>query len=149
VAKLGVYDRVVSYDAIFTLPAASAVFVDIAGDGAVRSEVYHHLRDALKHSAGVGFTHWNAPGAAKADLPGSAAKLFFTPGHILRRRKEWGGETLASRASKAWRDFLASVKPWLMIEHAAGHAGVERVYLEVLGGRTLPQRAHILSIARP
>jgi hypothetical protein len=41
------------------------------------------------------------------------------------------------------------VKPWLMIERTARLADVERVYLEVLGGRTLPEKAHVLSIAEP
>jgi hypothetical protein len=40
------------------------------------------------------------------------------------------------------------VKPWLVIEHTGGHAGVERVYREVLDGRIPPGKAHVLSIGR-
>jgi hypothetical protein len=41
------------------------------------------------------------------------------------------------------------VKPWLVIEHTTGRAGVERVYREVLDGRTPPEKAHVASIAQP
>jgi hypothetical protein len=127
VAKRGVCDRVVAYGEIAGLPAEPAVFIDIAGDGAVRAAVHGHLRDALRHSALVGFTHWDTLGAAQPNLPGPAPKLFFTPDHVLQRRKEWGGELLGARLSQAWRAFVAYVQPWLGIEHTSGRARVERV----------------------
>jgi uncharacterized protein DUF2855 len=85
----------------------------------------------------------------RPDLPGSAPALFFTPDHILKRRKEWGAEALAARLFEACQSFLGYVKPWLVIEHTGGRAGVERVYREVLDGRTPPEKAHVLSIDRP
>jgi hypothetical protein len=144
--KRGVYDRVVGYEARSSIPAQPAVFVDIAGDGAVRAAVHRHLGDALKHSARVGFTHWNALDATETTLPGPLPKLFFTPDHILKRGQEWGTELLGLRLSEAWRAFLGYVKPWLVIEHTYGNEGVERVYQEVLCGRTPPENAHIVSI---
>jgi hypothetical protein len=149
VGKRGVYDRVLSYEAISSIPADSAVFVDIAGDGAVREAVHRHLGDALRHSARVGFTHWDALAPVATGLPGPAPQLFFTPDHILKRRQEWGAEVLAARLSEAWRGFLGYVKPWLVIQHTTGRAGVERVYREVLDGRTPPEQAHVVSIAQP
>ena len=149
VTRRGVYDRVVSYEAIPSLADTPAVFVDIAGDGAVRAAVHLRLQEQLKHSARVGFTHWDALGAVEPNLPGPAPKLFFTPDHILKRRKEWGAEALRARLSEAWRGFVGFVKPWLVIEHTAGMVGVERVYREVLEGRTPPEKAHVLSIAQP
>jgi len=149
VDERGVYNRVLSYPAISSIQAQSAVFVDIAGDSAVRAAVHMHLGDALKHSARVGFTHWDALAPVETDLPGPAPQLFFTPDHILRRRQDWGAEVLAARLSEAWRRFLGYVEAWLATEHTAGRAGVERVYREVLDGRTPPEKAHILSIALP
>lgn len=146
VARHGAYDRVLTYDAISALPDAPTVFVDIAGDSKVRAAVHNRLRDALKHSARVGFTHWDAPGTAEAGLPGPAPTLFFTPDHIIKRRKEWGGEVLKARLSAAWGEFLAHVAPWLVIEHATGRSAVERIYRDVLEGKVSPERAHVLSI---
>jgi hypothetical protein len=102
----------------------------------------------LRHSALVGLTHWDALGPVEPDLPGAAPTLFFTPDHIVKRRKEWGAEVLGARLSGAWQGFLRYVKPWLIIDHTGGASGVERVYQEVLEGRTPPQKAHVLSIGR-
>ena len=108
VGKRGVYDRVLSYEAISSMPA---VFMDIAGDGAVRAAVHRHLGDDLKHSARVGFTHWDALAPVETGLPGPAPRLFFAPDHILERRQECGAELLAARLLEAWRGFLGYVKP--------------------------------------
>jgi hypothetical protein len=108
VGKRGVYDRVLSYEAISSMPA---VFVDIAGDGAVRAAVHRHLGDDLKHSARVGFTHWDALAPVETGLPGPAPRLFLAPDHILERRQECGAELLAARLLEAWRGFLGYVKP--------------------------------------
>jgi hypothetical protein len=129
------------------MPAESAVFVDIAGDGAVRAAVHTHLGDALKHSARVGFTHWDALAPVETGLAGPTPRLFFTPDHILERRQEWGAELLAARLSAAWRGFLGYVKPWLVTEHTIVRADVERMYRKVLDGRTPPEKAYVESIA--
>jgi len=149
VGKRGMYDRVLSYEAISSIPVEAAVFVDIAGNGAVRAAVHRQLGGALQHSARVGFTHWDALAPVETGLPGPAPKLFFTPDHILMRRQEWGAEALAARLSRAWCGFLDYVKPWLVIEHTTGSGGVERVYREVLDGRTPPEKAYIVSIVQP
>jgi hypothetical protein len=146
VMQRGVYDQVLPYTAVSSLAAEPSVFIDIAGDAKVRGAVHRTLAGSLKHSARVGFTHWDALDSADTALPGPSPKLFFTPDHIVRLRNEWGMETLALRLAEAWQGFLAYVTPWLGMEHAAGKAEVERVYLEVLGGKTPPDRAHLLSV---
>lgn len=125
---------------------APSVFVDLAGDAKVRTAVHRALGDSIKHSARAGFTHWDALGPAESSLPGPAPKLFFTPAHILTRREQWGAESLRMRLVDAWRGFLAYITPWLGIELTAGRCGVERIYCEVLDGRTPPERAHVLAI---
>lgn len=146
VAQRGVYGRVLAYPAISSLSDRPTVLVDIAGDAAVRASIHWHLRESLRHSALVGLTHWDALGPTEPDLPGPAPTLFFTPDHIVRRRKEWGTEVLGTRLSEAWQGFLGYVQPWLLVEHAGGKASIERVYREVLEGRTPPEKAHIMSI---
>src|SRR5262245_722850 len=149
VERRRVFDRVLGYGAIPAIAAAPAVFVDIAGDGAVRAAVHRDLGEALQHSARVGFTHWHALTPMQTGLPGPAPQPFFTPDHILKRRQQWGAELLAARLSTAWRGLLGYVKPWLVIEHTTGRAGMERVYGEGLDGRTPPEKAHVVSIAGP
>jgi Protein of unknown function (DUF2855) len=57
VEGLGIYGRVVTYDAVDSLDRGPATFVDIAGDGAVRQAVHSHFGAELVHSMAVGVTH--------------------------------------------------------------------------------------------
>jgi hypothetical protein len=80
--------------------------------------------------------HWDASDHAASSLPGPAPELFFAPAHILKRREQWGTENLRTRVADAWAAFLAYIVPWLGIEFTIGRSSVERVYREVLDGRT-------------
>ena len=51
VQRLGLYDTVLSYDAIEQLEAVPNVYVDMSGNQYWR--VHHHLRDNLTNSCGV------------------------------------------------------------------------------------------------
>lgn len=147
VADRGVYDDVIAYDALASLSGTPSVYVDVAGDAKVCAAVHHALQDHLKYSVRAGLTHWDAFEWAVGQLPGPAPQLFFTPDHILRLRKQWGREVLAERLAGAWGDFIDYVAPWLRFEHATGASAMEQVYADVLGGRTTPEKAHLLSIA--
>jgi hypothetical protein len=101
VGKRGVYDRVLSYEAISSMPA---VFVDIAGDGAVRAAVHRHLGDDLKHSARVGFTHWDALAPVETGLPGPAPRLFFGGVARFPRLRQAGSSPSIRSAGPAWSE---------------------------------------------
>src|SRR3546814_17698520 len=54
-----VYDRVISYDQIMTLNAATpSALVDMAGNGAVTRVAHSHVGNELKASIIVGKAHW-------------------------------------------------------------------------------------------
>jgi len=141
-----VCDRVLTYDAIGSLPLEASALIDLGGEVKLRAAVHGRLRDALRYSALAGFTHWDALRVGDASLPGPEPTLFFTPHHILRLRREWGPGVLRARLAEAWRAYLAFVDPWLRYEHRATRAGVEAAYAEVLSGKTPPSNAHILTI---
>jgi hypothetical protein len=145
--RLGRYDRVLTYDRIDGLASdGPAVFVDIAGDARILANVHRRLGPSLARSIGVGLTRGAAPGVAAApDLPGPPPEFFFTPSHILARRQDWGADELRRRLAAAWTSFLAEIGPRLEIVTSTGPGEVERIYAEVLGGRTPPDRAHILA----
>lgn len=146
VGARAVYDRVVTYDAIASLTLEAAALIDLGGDAKLCAAVHERLRDALKWSALAGFTHGDALGASHASLPGPQPMLFFTPDHILRLRREWGGDVLRARLAEAWLAYLAFVAPWLRYEYSATPGGVEAAYAEMLSGKTPPSKAHILTI---
>ena len=145
VEGLGCYDRVVTYDDVESLPDATAVYVDMAGDASVRSAVHHRYGDALAYSSMVGATHWDQGGAGD-DLPGPDPSLFFAPDQARRRAGEWGQDGLDARFGEAWRRYCDASGQWLEVVHGTGPSAVEEVYLEVLDGRTDPSTGHVLSM---
>ena len=76
VRSLGYYDQVVLYDEIASLAKQPAVFVDMAGDGAVTAAVHRHFADALQFDCAIGATHWAAE-RSNAEPAGSEARVLL------------------------------------------------------------------------
>lgn len=146
VEGLGIYDRVVDYDAVASLERGPVTFVDIAGDEAVRRAVHSHFGGDLAHSMAVGVTHWEELGPSGADLPGPAPKLFFAPDRVVKRSKDWGRAGLEQRVADAWHPFCEWIGERIEVVHGEGFDAVRDAYLEVLEGRVAPQTAHVLSL---
>jgi hypothetical protein len=150
VARLGCYDRVVTYDGIESLEREKpAVYVDMSGDGAVRRVVHQHFQDRLKYSCSVGGTHWDALSGA-GGLPGPRPTLFFAPAQVKKRTGDWGPVELQKRIATAWKAFLGAVASpgngWMKVVRGKGAADVQRVYLAMLDGRARPDEGHVLSL---
>jgi Protein of unknown function (DUF2855) len=142
---LGIYGRVVTYDAIGSLEPEPATFVDFAGDSEVRQAVHGRYGDALAHSMAVGVTHWQELGG-DAELPGPTPTLFFAPDRVVKRSEDWGGAGLEARVAEAWHPFCEWTGGWLDPIRGHGFDALQRAYLEVLEGRVDPKAAHVLSI---
>jgi hypothetical protein len=147
VENTGCYDEVITYDDISGLDASvPAAFVDMAGNSSVRADIHTHFKDSLKLSSAVGGTHWDSVGGGQEGLPGPQVELFFAPTHIERRMKDWGGQGFQARVADAWKGFIPETKKWIEVVHTSGAGKVDGVYQEVLGGKTPPNKAHILSL---
>jgi hypothetical protein len=144
---LGVYDHVIAYDELESLPAGRAVYVDMAGDGAVRDAVHRHFGDELVHSAVVGATHHDRLAALPPSLPGPRPAFFFAPDRVAKRSKEWGADALEQRLAAAWRPYVDWTGDWLEVRHGAGPQALEGAYLDLLDGRIDPARADVLSLS--
>ncbi len=146
VEGLGFYDRVLTYDAIASLPRdGDAVFVDMAGDVAVSRAVHSHFGERLKHSSRVGLTHWER-GGAEVDLPGPPPSFFFAPTQAEKRSRDWGPAGVRERMGSAWKRFVETSGDWLRVVHGQGPKDVERVYQRVLEGHARPEEGHVLSL---
>ncbi len=149
VQGLGCYGTVLSYDQVTALDATPAVFVDMAGNAALRRDVHAHLGDALKYSCSVGGTHWDHLGSGR-DLPGPKPILFFAPTQIKKRHADWGAAQLQTRLADAWSGFMVPVMdpqhPWMRVVAGYGAAAVERVYLAMLAGEVKPDQGCVLSL---
>src|ERR1700733_377321 len=143
---LGVYDHVLAYDQLESLPAGRAVYVDMAGNAELRAGVHGYYRDELVHSAVVGATPHDRMGAVPDALPGPRPTFFFAPDRIVKRAGEWGADGLQQRMADAWRPYLTWVDGWLSVIHGHGPDALQSAYLDLLDGRIDPATAHVLSL---
>jgi Protein of unknown function (DUF2855) len=142
--SLGVYDSVVPYEELESLDRDEAVYVDMSGDARVRSAVHGHWGDQLRHSAAVGLTHREDLGGG-AELAGPKPVFFFAPDRLRKRREDWGGEGVNERLAETWSPYTEWTRDWLRVEHGSGPKDVERVYRELLDGKSDPAVGHVLS----
>jgi hypothetical protein len=145
VEELKVYDAIVTYDAIDSLPGDRAVYVDMSGDGGVRSGVHDHYGHRLAHSAMVGMTHWDKM-AQSGDLPGPKPIFFFAPDRIRKRGSDWGTAKLDASVAEAWHPFADWAGGWIEVERVEGNDEIERVYLQLLDGEIDPKTGHVVSL---
>lgn len=146
VENLGCYDQVIAYDQIASLPTdMPVVYVDMAGNAPLRSTLHHHFADNMKYSCAVGGTHWNQMAGA-GQLPGARPTLFFAPAQIKKRNVDWGPNGVQDRFAAVWRDFLPHAKTWMTVKHEQGADAVERVYRDMIEGRSRPDQGHVLSL---
>ena len=146
VESLGIYGRVVAYDAIDSLERGPATFVDTAGDGAVRLAVHSHYGEKLVHSMAVGATHWEDLGAGAGELPGPTPTFFFAPDRVVKRSQDWGRAELETRVADAWHPFCEWTGGWLETIPGVGFDAVRDAYLDVIEGRVDPKHAHVLRL---
>jgi hypothetical protein len=146
---LGCYDELLAYDQVTTLdPALPTVYIDFAGNAALRRAVHTHFGAALRHSSAIGGTHWDALsgalGGAGGGLPGPRPTLFFAPAQSQKRSapppEGWGPSGLQQRLSAAWGSFLARVQqaddPWLGLLPLRGGAALTTAWQDLVAGRT-------------
>ena len=152
VRSLGCYDEVRLYDEVLNLPAqASTVYVDFAGNAALRLAVHTHFGDALTFSSSIGGTHWEDVGGAR-DLPGPRPTLFFAPAQVKKRSapppEGWGGAELQRRIAAAWTQFIAQVSQsgWVQIAQRPGPEAALQCYCEMLAGGTDARHGLVLNM---
>ena len=150
VRSMGIYDEVISYEQVAELPVEQAVvYVDMAGNGQLRSQLHHHFQDNMKYSCAVGGTHWEELSGA-GDLPGARPSLFFAPAQIKKRMADWGPGGVQTRLAQAWQQFMQPVlsaeKPWMHIIHGHGEAAVRAVYENMLSGEARPDQGNVLTL---
>jgi NADPH:quinone reductase-like Zn-dependent oxidoreductase len=143
---LGVYDHVLAYDQLESLPDGRAVYVDMAGDAELRAAVHGHYGEELTHSAVVGATHHDRMGPVPDGLPGPRPMFFFAPDRVTKRAKDWGAEGLQQRMAAAWRPYVVWARGWLEVDHGHGADALQSAYLDLLDGRIDPARADVLSL---
>ena len=152
--SLGCYDELRVYDALAAMPpSVPSVYVDFAGNAALRKSVHGHFGDALRYSCSVGGTHWDELGGGR-DLPGPKPTLFFAPAQIVKRSapppEGWGPAELQARIAAAWSAFMKPVNhptsPWMRVRKARGAPAVREACLALLDGKVDARDGWMLSL---
>jgi len=146
VRQLGLYDEVLTYDEVASLPSEPSAYVDMSGNRGLLAAIHHHLKENLVNSCGVGITHWEAwQGEDPASLPGAKPTSFFAPSQIVKRSEELGPAEYQRRISEATGEFFSHVDAWVTIEE---HPFDElmTVYETVLNGAS-PDRGYVVTVA--
>jgi hypothetical protein len=141
---VGLYDRIVTYDAVDTLPVRPTALIDIAGNPGVTRAVHARFGDALKLSLVVGKAHWDAA-ASGGPLPGPRQAGFFAPGRIEKRNADWGGAGLRDRTAAAWTAFMGEVRRLSRIDRRTGGESALAAYREAVAGSADPRAGVVIA----
>jgi hypothetical protein len=145
--RVGVYDGVLPYSGLDSLPRRPAVYLDVAGDAAIRRTVHRQLGTSLKHSCRVGSTH-RPPLGPPEELPGPTPVVFSAAARAEKRTADWTADGLGARMSASWQSLLSHVAARSCLKTLAvrGSAAVAQVYRELLDGNVRPDEGHVLSL---
>jgi len=147
VESTGLYDMVLTYKEVGTMPLANTVTVDFAGNASVLANLHEHFSDMLKYSCLVGATHIEERGAGMGgvtDLPGPKPTLLFAPDHFVAFFKEHGPVEGGKMIAKTWHGFLDAVEGTVEIETHQGLEAARQTYLTMVGGSVDPAKGIVI-----
>jgi len=145
VVGTGLYDNVVVYDDIESLPVATAVVVDMAGSASILRRIHEHFGDALRYSGAVGVTHRNAAGDSRG-MPGATPQFFFAPSQMQKRATEWGREVFETRLHDALVLFLVDARRWMTVRRILGPDAALDAYRELVAGMVDPSVGFVVTV---
>lgn len=149
VAALDLYDEVLTYDQIeeHLSPDIPTLIIDMSGSGRVISRLHTLLGDNMRFTSHVGLTHYSETGMGDGYIR-DRSEMFFAPGHIAKRNKDWGPGEFERRSGAFWKDAMHKSADWLTLSHADGSTAAQSAYREVLAGQTPADRAWTVTIDR-
>ncbi len=147
---MSAYQRVITYEDLEREPSdRRTVYLDFAGDTALRERVHRHFGDSLVYDCVAGSaqntdpSHLLVPG-----LPGPEPKLYFAPVQIAKRNKDWGHEQVNKRFGEAERAFIQRVadpkKPWMKLVEHRGFDDAAMLVKNMVAGDVNPSDGHVV-----
>lgn len=136
--SVNAYDAVIGYDALEALANVPSVLVDMSGNRAVLGAVHGALGDNMHWCHNVGLTHWDDTDTQKDPAAGriiaERSAMFFAPGHIERRAKDWGALDFNAKVAGFLADGMAHADGWMQVKETAGLADFVKIYEAVVQG---------------
>ena len=145
--SLGCYDEVRTYDEVEELTEGPAVYVDVAGDPALRRRVHERLGPV--HSAVVGAAHHDAAPdlGGGDDLPGSPPDVLLRARPDAQALRRLGSRRRRARHAEAWARFAPVVAGWVDVTVGAARPASTRRGRRSSPGR--PRRGSATSSCSP
>jgi len=141
---LGLYDSVATYDGLEAIDVGKpTVIVDMSGNGKVLSDLHRRLGDNMRYCSNVGVTHYEDNAMGPGFIRERSA-MFFAPGHIQKRAKDWGPGVFDKRAFNFWRDAALESRAWLKTERVKGADAMEMAFHRVREGKFRPDEGLIV-----
>lgn len=145
VESLGIYDEVVTYDAIESAGVtAPAVLVDFTGSAKWLGVVYQHFAPSLSHGVLIGMTHPNPDDKAPPGLPDPQPEFFFTPVIEDHAVAAEGADAYYARYHEAEDRFLRQMASWVTIRGGQGPADLTDAFRCLLAGDQAPEVGRVL-----
>ncbi len=146
VENLGIYDSVVTYGELESIDASkAAVIVDMSANGEMLGRLHTHLGDNMKFCSNVGMTHWEDAGPRPGFIQ-ERSKMFFAPGHIQQRMKDWGPEGFEQKSSAFIMRTALKSRDWLTMREVDGLTGLSEIYDDVCHGKVAPETGLIVKV---
>ncbi|MEL6366767.1 MAG: DUF2855 family protein [Pseudomonadota bacterium] len=145
VRNMGFYNSAVDYNDLEAIDASKpTVIVDMSGNGKVLSKLHAMLGDNMKFTSNVGLTHYEE-NSMGPDFIRERSQMFFAPGHMQTRNKEWGPGEFEKRTYEFWLKATQATADWISYRHLNGMSLLQAAYKEVLSGEARPDVGLIIS----
>ena len=143
---IGYYDEAVPYDALGDIKNVPTAIVDLSGNTALIKTLRAQLGDDMKHCVNVGLTHWEEIDASALIEQDERTFQFFAPGHIQKRRSDWGTAEFRKRSMGFMMKSMQSSQSWLKVKNVSGINEFSNIYQDVSDGRIPANEGVIVTI---
>ncbi|MEM6725138.1 MAG: DUF2855 family protein [Bacteroidota bacterium] len=142
---LGLYAEGITYDDASKIANVPTVIVDFAGNAKVMGAMHKVLGDNMKKTINVGITHFmNA--RPNPDINAERVKMFFAPGHVAKRIKDWGPKEFDQKTMPFLMETAAKTREWLAYRELDGLQGLAEVHPAVFAGNISPKEGLIVKV---
>jgi hypothetical protein len=146
--SVGSYDEVIAYDDLAALKHAPSVLVDMSGNAPVLGALHGALGENMRWCHNVGLTHWDTSEAQKdpavAQIIRDRSAMFFAPGHIQRRAREWGALDFNAKVADFLAGGMAHAQNWMDVKETQGLENFGSIYDAVVAGDMRAQEGLII-----
>lgn len=153
VEGLGAYDAVLGYDDLESLPTGvPTLYLDLAGDAALRRRIHARFGDDLTYDCLVGSTQSDSFTSDDPELVGPKPVFFFAATCLDQHRERGTLHAFYERFLADQRTFFERVadpaSPWIRIVEHQGFPAIAEVVRDLADGASDPAEGAIGVIAR-